>query len=98
MPEPFPWIAEELESLAGQCLLRQRRTARRLAGGWCEIDGRKLVDFASNDYLGLSHHPHVVAASQRAIADCGTGSGASALVVGRTIWHERLEQRLARFE
>jgi 8-amino-7-oxononanoate synthase len=98
MPAPFPWIAEELETLAEQGLLRRRRTARRLAGGWCEIDGRKLVDFASNDYLGLSHHPHVVAAAQRAIAECGTGSGASALVVGRSIWHERLERRLAHFE
>ncbi len=85
MSDPFPWIAEELETLAEQGLLRERRTARRLAGGWCEVDGRRLVDFASNDYLGLSHHPHVVAAAQRAIAECGTGSGASALVVGRSI-------------
>jgi 8-amino-7-oxononanoate synthase len=94
----FPWMAEELRALAEQGLLRVRRRVRRLPEGWCEVEGRKLLDFASNDYLGLSHDPRVIAAAQRAASECGTGSGASALVVGRSIWHERLEDRLAHFE
>jgi 8-amino-7-oxononanoate synthase len=91
-------MCEGLETLAEQGLLRRRRTVSRHAGGWCDVDGRRLVDFASNDYLGLSHDPRVIEAARGAAADCGTGSGASALVVGRSIWHERLESRLARFE
>ncbi|HET6327746.1 MAG TPA: 8-amino-7-oxononanoate synthase [Planctomycetaceae bacterium] len=98
MPEHFPWMADELEALGEQGLLRKRRTVRRRAGGWCEADGRILVDFASNDYLGLSHDPRLIEAAQRAAVECGTGSGSSALVVGRSIWHERLEHRLAHFE
>jgi 8-amino-7-oxononanoate synthase len=98
MPPHFPWMSEELETLGEQGLLRKRRTVRRRPGGWCDVDGRRLVDFASNDYLGLSHDPRVIDAASRATADCGTGSGASALVMGRSIWHERLEQRLAQFE
>jgi 8-amino-7-oxononanoate synthase len=98
MPEHFPWMSEGLESLAERGLLRQRRTVSRQAGGWCEVEGRRLVDFASNDYLGLSHDPRVIEASRRAVAECGTGSGASALVVGRSVWHERLESRIAEFE
>jgi 8-amino-7-oxononanoate synthase len=98
MPDHFPWMPDELEALAEQGLLRKRRTVRRHPGGWCEADGRQLADFASNDYLGLSHDPRLIEAAKRAAAECGTGSGASALVVGRSVWHERLERRLADFE
>jgi 8-amino-7-oxononanoate synthase len=94
----FPWIPSELDSLAERGLLRERRAVRRLANGCCEIDGRRLLDLASNDYLGLSHDPRVVEAAIRAAAECGAGSGASALVVGRSPWHERLERRIAEFE
>ena len=58
----------------------------------------ELCDFASNDYLGLSQDPLVIEAARSAAAECGAGSGGSALVVGRSPWHERLEERLARFE
>jgi 8-amino-7-oxononanoate synthase len=98
MPEHFPWMSDELEALAVQGLLRRRLTVRRRAGGWCEVNGQQLVDFASNDYLGLSHDPRVVEAARRAAAEAGAGSGASALVSGRSVWHERLERRLAHFE
>jgi 8-amino-7-oxononanoate synthase len=91
-------MSKALETLADRRLLRQRRTVSRHAGGWCEVEGRRLVDFASNDYLGLSHDSRVVEAAARAAAECGTGSGASALVVGRSARHERLEARLAQFE
>ncbi|HEV8070789.1 MAG TPA: 8-amino-7-oxononanoate synthase [Planctomycetaceae bacterium] len=98
MSSLFPQLSEGLDTLAEQGLLRHRRTVSRHAGGWCEVDGRRLVDFASNDYLGLSHHPRVIEAASQAAEECGTGSGASALVVGRSVWHERLEAQLARFE
>ena len=58
-------------------------------------DGRRLVVFCSNDYLGLSQHPEVIAALQRTAASAGVGSGAAALVSGRRHEHAALEAELA---
>jgi 8-amino-7-oxononanoate synthase len=59
--------------------------------------GRTLVDFSSNDYLGLAHHPAVAAAMSECASRTGAGSGASHLVTGHGIEHERLEEELAAF-
>jgi 8-amino-7-oxononanoate synthase len=59
------------------------------------LDGRPVVSFASNDYLGLSAHPAVVAAARDAAARWGTGSGASRLVTGSRPIHGELERALA---
>ena len=91
-------MSAELAALESAGLRRARRVVRPLPGGACEIDGRRLWNFASNDYLGLAGDPRVVAAAQAALAESGVGSRASALVVGRTEWHARLEQALAKFE
>jgi 8-amino-7-oxononanoate synthase len=98
MFDSLPWIAEEMRWLAEQQLLRKQRTVLRQPGGWCMVDGRQLRDFASNDYLGLSQDPRVIAAAQNAAAECGFGSGGSQLVVGRSPWHDEIESRLAKFE
>lgn len=98
MPKPFLWMSEELAALESAGLRRARRVVRPLPGGACEIDGRRQWNFASNDYLGLAGDPRVVAAAQAALSESGVGSRASALVVGRTEWHARLEQALATFE
>jgi 8-amino-7-oxononanoate synthase len=92
------WLCGELHRLQHDGLLRRRRTVRPLADGWCEIDGHRVRNFASNDYLNLAHDPRVIAAAQQALAEAGVGATASALVCGRTVWHERLEQTLAEFE
>ncbi|HXA93811.1 MAG TPA: aminotransferase class I/II-fold pyridoxal phosphate-dependent enzyme, partial [Steroidobacteraceae bacterium] len=60
-------------------------------------DGRTLVDFSSNDYLGLAHHPAVAAAMSACAHRTGAGSGASHLVTGHGIEHARLEEELAAF-
>jgi 8-amino-7-oxononanoate synthase len=59
------------------------------------VDGREVVTFASNDYLGLTHHPAVVAAAHAALDRWGTGTGASRLVVGSRPVHAELEAELA---
>jgi 8-amino-7-oxononanoate synthase len=59
------------------------------------VDGRDVVTFASNDYLGLTHHPAVVAAAHQAVDRWGAGSGASRLVVGTRPLHAELEADLA---
>lgn len=76
----------------------QWRTVRRLDGGgpvFTLDDGRQVVSFASNDYLGLSQHPSVCAAATTAIVRWGTGAGSARLVVGDRPPHHRLEMALA---
>jgi len=92
------WLDSELQRLSDRDLLRARRAIRPLGDGWCEIDGRRCRNFASNDYLNLASDPRVLDAAQRAMSEGGAGATASALVCGRTIWHERLEQVIADFE
>jgi 8-amino-7-oxononanoate synthase len=66
-------------------------------GAEMEVDGRHCVNFCSNDYLGLAGDPRVAAAAVRALADCGTGSGAAALISGYNREHRLLEEALAAF-
>lgn len=91
------WLAQQLDQLAAEGLQRERRTVTQLPGGWIECAGVRLRNFASNDYLNLASDPRVIAAARDALAG-GVGSRASALVTGHTMWHQRLEQRLAEFE
>jgi 8-amino-7-oxononanoate synthase len=63
-----------------------------------ERDGRRLVSFSCNDYLGLSHHPALKDAARDAIAQYGVGAGASRLVTGNHPLYEALEARLARLK
>lgn len=66
------------------------------AGGKIRIDGREVLNFSSNDYLDLAHHPHVIDCSREALDQYGTGSTASRLVTGTLPIHETLEARLAK--
>jgi 8-amino-7-oxononanoate synthase len=90
-------LASELAALAGAGRRRRRRTVeRRDAGGVrVRVEGRELVAFCSNDYLGLAGHPVVVDAFCRAAQRWGVGSGASHLVSGHAAEHEALEQEIA---
>ncbi len=76
---------------------RPRRTVQSLPQGRCRCDGRTLISFGSNDYLGLTHHPDVRAAFADA-AGRQAGSGSSALITGRSDEHAALEAELAEFE
>lgn len=75
--------------------IRTRKTVSQRQGVRCEVDGRWLLNFCSNDYLGLSQHPSVLAAFKEAAC---TGSGASHLVCGHTAEHVALEAALARWQ
>lgn len=92
------WIREGLDDLRKQALLRRRRVFTPLADGSCLCDGKRLLNFAGNDYLNLAHDPRVITAARAVVAEAGAGASASALVTGRTEWHAALEERLARFE
>jgi 8-amino-7-oxononanoate synthase len=92
------WINAELAAKENAGLLRRRRTFHPHPDGTVEVEGRRLLNLAGNDYLGLAGDPRVLAAANAAIGSAGFGARASALVAGRTEWHERLERQLAEFE
>jgi 8-amino-7-oxononanoate synthase len=78
-------------------LYRSRRIAESAQQPEMRIDGRSLLAFCSNDYLGLANHPDVVRAMQQGVADYGAGSGAAHLITGHTVVHHALEEELAEF-
>ena len=98
MPNSLPWLFGKLANLDADGLIRRRRRVTSLPDSWCEIDGRRLRDFSSNDYLNLAHDRRVIEAAKTALDRAGAGSRASALITGRTEWHVQLEERLAEFE
>ena len=75
--------------------LRALRPVERLPGGRIRVDGADLLDCASNDYLGLSQHPHLIAKSRQWAELYGAGAGASRLVTGHSPALHHLESRLA---
>jgi len=91
-------ITRQLDALAAQSLTRRRRTADSPAAPRQVVDGRPMLAFCSNDYLGLAAHPKVVAALREGAELYGAGSGASHLVSGHSRAHALLEERLAAFE
>ena len=91
-------IDAQLDDLAGRSLLRRRRHADTPTAPRQTVDGREMLAFCSNDYLGLAAHPAVVAALRDGAALYGAGSGASHLVSGHSRAHVLLEDALAAFE
>lgn len=91
------FLADGLESLKRQDRFRERRVIDPISSTECRINGRRGIQFATNDYLALACHPAV----RQALCDGGAlqvGARASALVCGRMSVHAELEQRLAEFE
>jgi 7-keto-8-aminopelargonate synthetase and related enzymes len=82
---------------AKQGLLRTRRTIDGPQGPRIHINGRDALNFCSNDYLGLSNHPSLIAAMKQGLDQYGLGSGSSQLVCGHSRAHQMLEERLAEF-
>jgi 8-amino-7-oxononanoate synthase len=95
---PLAWIDAELAALESADLRRRLATRVGPQAAVVTRKGRPLVNFASNDYLGLAAEPRLAQAAAEAARESGWGAGASPLVSGYTVWHERLETRLAEFE
>lgn len=75
--------------------LRRRYAVVQGAGRWLKANDQRYLNFSSNDYLGLSHHPHIVRAWQQGAERFGVGSGGSGHVSGYSIAHQQLEEELA---
>jgi 8-amino-7-oxononanoate synthase len=89
------WVAAESAGIRAAGRWRQLRTLDGRGPGFRLDDGRAVVSFASNDYLGLSQHPAVVDAARAALDRWGAGAGASRLIVGGRPPHAQLEASLA---
>ena len=87
----------ELEALQRDGLRRQRRTLELPCGPQARVDGRELISFCSNDYLGLANDPALIEAACAGARAWGVGSGASHLVSGHLAPHAALEEKLAAF-
>jgi glycine C-acetyltransferase len=92
------WIAQELEALRQQGLFTTIRTIESAQGAWLTVDGKKVLNFSSNNYLGLANHPALVKAAQQATEKYGVGPAAVRTIAGTMSLHKELEQRLADFK
>jgi len=90
-------LRDGLATLDRDGLRRRRRQLASPCGPEAIVDGRTLISFCSNDYLGLANDPALIEAAIATARQWGVGSGASHLVSGHFDVHERLEQRLAAF-
>jgi len=92
------FIAAELQSAKDAGLYRQLRLVEGEQGPLLILDGREVINFSSNNYLGIANHPALAAAAKAAIDRYGCGSGASRLISGNMTLHEELESKLAEFK
>ena len=90
-------LNNKLQNLQQQQLYRSRRVVESPQDSSLKINGKDLINFCSNDYLGLANHPDVKQAFKNAVDEYGVGSGASQLVTGHQRAHHLLEDELAEF-
>jgi 8-amino-7-oxononanoate synthase len=95
LPEPLAWIAAAWERLRAHGLERPLRLRTGRQGREVVLDGRALVNFGSNDYLGYAGDVRLAKAAAKAACAEGFGAGASPLVSGHSAAHDRLERALA---
>ncbi len=92
------WIQQEIESLQAQGLYNRIRTIGSPQGAWLIVDGKRVLNFCSNNYLGLANHPDIVAAAKKATDEMGIGPAAVRSIAGTMTLHVELEKRLAAFK
>src|SRR5678815_610677 len=95
---PGGFIDTELTKIKAAGLYRRLRRVDGDQGATLSIDGREVINFSSNNYLGIANHPALAEAAKQAIDRYGCGSGASRLISGNMTLHEELESRLAQFK
>jgi glycine C-acetyltransferase len=98
MITPLAWIQDELDALKESGLYNRIRTLSSPQGAWLVVDGKKVLNFCSNNYLGLANHPKVVQAAKEAMEKYGVGPAAVRTIAGTMDLHVELEKRLADFK
>ncbi len=91
-------IQKELQDLKNSSLYRTLKSVTGEQGPVLIVDGREVLNFSSNNYLGIANHPSLAQAAKEAIDRYGCGSGASRLISGNMILHEELETKIAEYK
>jgi glycine C-acetyltransferase len=98
MSTRLDWIQEEINGLKEAGLYNHIRTMSSPQGAWLVVDGKKALNFCSNNYLGLANNPRMRKAAQDAIDKYGVGPGAVRTIAGTIDLHKELERRIAAFK
>ena len=98
MPSRLDWIQQELDGLKEAGLYNTIRTIGSPQGAWLTVDGKRVLNFCSNNYLGLAGDPRLAEKAQEAIRRYGCGPAAVRSIAGTLDLHLELERRLAAFK
>jgi len=98
MRDPTSFLHKEYQELVDADLDWRLRILEGPSAPWCQIDGKRVLMFCSNNYLGFSNHPRLKEAARRAVDTHGVGSGSVRPIAGTMDLHMELERRLARFK
>ena len=98
MSNKLQWISDELNTLKQQGLYNTIRTIESPQGAWIIVDGKRVLNFCSNNYLGLANDKRLRDAAKQAIDQFGAGPAAVRTIAGTLTLHRTLEERLAKFK
>lgn len=98
MSDKLDWVHAELDQLKQQGLYNNIRTIDSPQGAWLTVDEKRVLNFCSNNYLGLANDPRLCAAAHQAIDKYGVGPAAVRSIAGTLALHLELEKRLAQFK
>src|SRR5512146_147950 len=98
MSTKLQWIQDELDGLKEAGLYNRIRTLGSAQGAWLVVDGKRVLNFCSNNYLGLANHPRLVQAAREAMDRYGVGPAAVRSIAGTMEIHLEMERRLAAFK
>src|SRR5258708_37383748 len=98
MANKTDWIAQEIAQLKAQGLFTNIRTLQSSQGAWLIVEGKRALNFSSNNYLGLASDHRLVDAAKRAMNKDGVGPAAVISIPGTIDTHLELDKRLAAFK
>jgi glycine C-acetyltransferase len=92
------FLNNEIKALREQGLFINIRTIESAVGAWIQVDGKRVLNMCTNNYLGFANHPKLKEAAKKAIDEYGVGPAAVRSIAGTQTLHRRLEQKLAAFK
>ncbi len=98
MSDKFDFIRQDVAALKEGGLFINLRVMGSPADAWMVVDGKKVLNFCTNNYLGLANHPKMKKAAKKAIEQWGVGPAAVRSIAGTQALHIQLEKRLAQFK
>lgn len=91
------WIHQEIKTLKESGFYNSIRVLSSPQGAWLQVDGHRVLNFCSNNYLGLANHPKMVASAKAAVEKYGVGPTAVRTIAGTMDLHQELEKRVSVF-